>query len=44
MLIDAGADVDAKDEDGNTIFDFPFFQTLRVQRPNLYKECKKETH
>ncbi len=38
MLINAGADIDAKDEDGNTIFNHSFFQTLRVERPDLFKQ------
>ncbi len=38
MLINAGADIDAEDEDGNTIFDFPFFQTLREERPDLFTQ------
>jgi hypothetical protein len=38
MLIKAGADIDAKDGDGNTIFYRSFFQTLRVERPDLFKQ------
>ncbi len=36
MLISAGADVDAKYEDGVTILDLPFFQTLKLERPDLF--------
>jgi ankyrin repeat protein len=36
MLIKAGAVIDAKDKDGNTIFYHSFFQTLRVKRPDLF--------
>jgi len=43
MLINAGADVDAKDKDGNTIFYHPFFHTLRVERPDLFiKKTKRK--
>ncbi len=38
MLISAGADVDAKDEDGDTVFAYSFFQTLRVERPDLFTQ------
>jgi ankyrin repeat protein len=38
MLIKAGAVIDAEDEDGDTIFAYPFFQTLRVERPDLFKQ------
>jgi ankyrin repeat protein len=38
ILINAGADVDAKDEYGNTIFAYPFFQTLREERPALFTQ------
>ncbi len=38
MLINAGAEVNAKDEDGNTIFNHSFFQTLREERPDLFKQ------
>ncbi len=43
ILINAGADVDAKDEDGNIIFYHSFFQTLRVERPDLFiKKTKRK--
>ncbi len=43
MLINAGADVDAKDKDGNTIFYHPFFHTLRMERPDLFiKKTKRK--
>jgi ankyrin repeat protein len=38
MLINAGADVNAKDKDGDTIFYYQFFQTLRVERPDLFTQ------
>jgi hypothetical protein len=38
MLINAGADIDAKDEDGDTIFYYQFFQDFKVERPDLFKQ------
>jgi|FrelakmetLWP11LW_1041352.scaffolds.fasta_scaffold151569_1 hypothetical protein len=38
MLINAGTDIDAEDEDGNTIFVHPFFQTLRAENPGLFTQ------
>jgi ankyrin repeat protein len=38
MLINAGADIDAEDEDGDTIFYHSFFQTLREERPDLFTQ------
>jgi ankyrin repeat protein len=38
ILINAKTDIDAKDVDGDTIFAYPFFQTLRVEKPGLFKQ------
>jgi ankyrin repeat protein len=36
LLIKAGAVIDAKDEDGDTIFAYQFFQDFKVERPDLF--------
>ncbi len=41
ILLDAGVDIDAKDKDGNTIIYYQFFQTLRVERPDLFIQKTK---
>jgi ankyrin repeat protein len=38
LLIKAGAVIDAKDEDGDTIFYYQFFQDFKVERPDLICE------
>ncbi len=36
MLINAGTDTKAENEDGKTILDFEFFQDLQDRRPDLF--------
>ncbi len=38
ILINAGADINAEDKDGETVFAYPFFQTLREERPDLFTQ------
>jgi hypothetical protein len=37
MLINAGTDIKAENEDGKTILDFEFFQDLQDRRPDLFQ-------
>jgi hypothetical protein len=36
MLINAGTDIKAENEDGKAILDFEFFQDLKDRRPDLF--------
>ncbi len=37
MLIKAGTDIKAENEDGKTILDFEFFQELKDRKPDLFQ-------
>jgi ankyrin repeat protein len=36
MLVNAGTDIRAENEEGKTILDFEFFQDLKDRRPDLF--------